>query len=127
MALQKDKMIGGQPFNYHKIKNIKIDTIGLKVTMEIGHYKDKVYREDNPNGNIKRTVKTFGGDMKMYNSVAQMTVLDLFAYCYAKIKEPIMQQATYPDTDEPAFDENGDPVMEDVDFYSDAEDILETQ
>ena len=31
MALQKDKIIGGQPFSYHKIKKVTIDTIGTSI------------------------------------------------------------------------------------------------
>ena len=124
MALQKDMIIGGQPFSYHKIKSIRIDAINLKASMEIGHYKDKAYRDENPNGNIQREIRTFGGDLAMIAQISQMTVLELFAFCYQKMKEPVMVQQVIDGI--PQFEEDGTtPIMVDTNFYTDALDVLE--
>ena len=124
MALQKDMTIGGNIFNYHKVKSIRICTIGMSITAEIGHYKDKAWRDANPTGNIRREVKIFT-DPTLFATVAGLTTLQVFALIYTKIKESHMVASIDTETHEPILDGNGDQVMVESNWYNDCIDITE--
>jgi len=112
MALQKDKDINGATFNYHKIKSFKLNFAKKEITLEVGHFKDKAYRDANPDGNIKRAVITYS-DATLYNNILKTSALEVLGLLYVKLKQPIMQDQGTPD----------EVNLVDINFYTDSEDV----
>ena len=125
MALQKDKLINGHIFNYHKIRKLSIDSIKMSVTAEVLRYKDKEYRDSNPNNFQEREIFTWAdpASMQMFST---LSVLEAFGYAYIKIKEPKMAQEEIDGELQWLDDNQTEPKMIDVNFYSDAVDVIET-
>ena len=86
MALIKEKTIKGFTAEYWKITKANIDTMNATIRVELGLFKDRDIRLQGIKNMIdsKRFEWT---DPAQFAVVAQMTVLQLIAYVYSKIKE----------------------------------------
>jgi len=127
MALQKDMLLDiGYIAKYHKIKSVKpcLDSNNPSMLVELGHYKDKDWRDGDFNGNVKRTHFTLTSSDYTFEQFSQMTLTQLVGIAYMFIKASKMAQQEIDG--ELQFEADGEtPVMIESNWYNDCEDIME--
>lgn len=124
MGLRLTKNIKGHDFGYWKIARFSIDDVKKKIVAKLALYKDRDYRIDNSDGYVELKTFIWEEDDYVFSVTRSLDSSDILKAIYNKIKEPILKQKTGEDG-EKMVDDEGNPITENVNEFSDAEDVLE--
>ncbi|MCF7796058.1 hypothetical protein K9M42_03110 [Patescibacteria group bacterium] len=124
MALRLTKTFNGYDFEYWKIISLNINDIKKRAIIKLGLYKDKDYRNNNPLDYVHIKTFNWAGNDFPYDFLKEGNdTYNVFKVAYDKIKEPIMKPVSLPRGIPPDSEEEVE--MENVNEFSEAEDILE--
>jgi len=123
MALRLTKTFNGYDFEYWKIISLNINDIKKRAIIKLGLYKDQDYRHNNPSNYVHIKTFNWAGEDYPYDFLKEGNdTYNILKVAYNKIKEPIMR----PDFSHRTIPESEEEVeMENVNEFSEAEDILE--
>jgi len=124
MALKKQKEVKGFTSEYWKVTNFKADLMTCTLTACLSLFKDK-YTRDSDNSAIMKSIGFKWIIPEEFETIAQITVLELVSYIYTKIKES-KPEIKRDENGLPMFEPDGvTPIMEETNWFNDAEDVLE--
>lgn len=124
MALKKIKEVKGFNAEYWKITDLKLDLMTATLSCQLSLFKDKPTREEGLSNMMEN--KRFRWTIpEEFNNVAQMSVLEMVAFVYTKIKEP-KPEPIMGDDFKYVYEEDGETlVTQETNWFADAVDILE--